>query len=115
MNVAPTEAAVEAMTFHLAVEYAARGIRVNIAAADRPVGPVADQSPDADAMRRAITAATALRRLGTAEDFAEVVAFLASPRASWSGDPRRRRAVHRLCAALAAPGGRVRRRDRGAR
>ncbi|MBH0778089.1 SDR family oxidoreductase [Nocardia bovistercoris] len=79
----PAKAAVEAMTRYLAVEYAERGIRVNTAAAGMLASPVADQFPDADAMQRAVVAATPLRRLGTPEEFAEVVAFLASPRASW--------------------------------
>lgn len=79
----PAKAAVEAMTRYLAVDYAPLGIRVNTAAAGMLKSPVADKFPNAEAMQRATIAATPLRRLGTPEEFAEVVAFLVSPRASW--------------------------------
>ncbi|MFJ4654203.1 SDR family oxidoreductase [Nocardia sp. NPDC088792] len=79
----PAKAAVEAMTRYLAVEFAEFGIRVNTAAAGMLESPVADQFPDAAAMRRAIIAATPLHRLGTPEELAAIVSFLVSPDASW--------------------------------
>ncbi|WP_225732653.1 SDR family oxidoreductase, partial [Nocardia sp. JCM 34519] len=79
----PAKAAVEAMTRYLAVEYAQHGIRVNAAAAGMLKTPVADQFPDAEAMQRAVVDATPMGRLGTPEELAALVAFLASPDASW--------------------------------
>ncbi|RDI68047.1 SDR family oxidoreductase [Nocardia pseudobrasiliensis] len=79
----PAKAAVEAMTRYLAVEFAEYGIRVNTAAAGMLKTPVAEQFPDAAAMQQAIIAATPLRRLGTPEELAGIVAFLASSDASW--------------------------------
>ncbi|MBA0050974.1 SDR family oxidoreductase [Streptomyces sp. AJS327] len=81
---APAKAAAEAATRYLAVELAPRDIRVNTASAAMLTSPVADAFPRAGAMRRAIADATPLgQRLGTPEEFAEVVAFLASDSASW--------------------------------
>ncbi|MFI9508177.1 SDR family oxidoreductase [Nocardia sp. NPDC052566] len=79
----PAKAAVEAMTRYLAVEFAEYGIRVNTAAAGMLESAVAEQFPDAAAMRRATVEATPMRRLGTPDELAAVVAFLASPQASW--------------------------------
>ncbi|MFI5782513.1 SDR family oxidoreductase [Nocardia sp. NPDC051570] len=79
----PAKAAVEALTRYLAVEFAEFGIRVNTAAAGMLKSPVADQFPDAAAMQQATIAATPLGRLGTPEELAAIVAFLASPDASW--------------------------------
>lgn len=80
---APAKAAVEAVTRHLAVEFAPKNIRVNTASAAMLTSEVADAFPRARAMQDAIVAATPLGRLGTPEEFAEVVAFLASDRAAW--------------------------------
>lgn len=79
----PAKAAVEALTRYLAVDLARYGIRVNTAAAGMLTSAVADQFPDAEAMQRAIIAATPMGRLGRPEEFAEVVAFLAGPRSGW--------------------------------
>ncbi|HET9871810.1 MAG TPA: SDR family oxidoreductase [Propionibacteriaceae bacterium] len=79
----PAKAALEALTRYLAVEFAAKGIRVNTAAAGMIHSRVADAFPDAERMQRAVIQATPMGRLGEPEEFAEVVAFLASPRASW--------------------------------
>lgn len=79
----PAKAAVEAMTRYLAVEYAPQGIRVNAAAAGMLKTPVADQFPDSGAMQRAVVDATPMGRLGTPEELAALVAFLASTDASW--------------------------------
>jgi cytochrome P450/NAD(P)-dependent dehydrogenase (short-subunit alcohol dehydrogenase family)/3-oxoacyl-(acyl-carrier-protein) synthase len=79
----PAKAAVEAMTRYLAAEFAQHGIRVNTAAAGMLESEVAGLFPDAERMQRVIREATPMGRLGRAEEFAEVVAFLASPRSSW--------------------------------
>ncbi|WP_125777417.1 SDR family oxidoreductase [Antribacter gilvus] len=80
---APAKAGLEVTTRYLAVELAPRGIRVNTAVAGMLESTVADQFPDAGSMQRTIREATPFGRLGKAEELAEVVAFLASPRASW--------------------------------
>ncbi|MCO8308815.1 SDR family oxidoreductase [Streptomyces sp. RKCA744] len=80
---APAKAAAEAMTRYLAVEFAPMNIRVNTASAAMLTSEVADAFPDAAAMQAAVIAGTPLGRLGTPEEFAEVVAFLASDRSSW--------------------------------
>jgi NAD(P)-dependent dehydrogenase (short-subunit alcohol dehydrogenase family)/3-oxoacyl-(acyl-carrier-protein) synthase len=80
---APAKAAVEALTRYLAVEYAPLGIRVNTASAAMLVSAVADAFPHAAEMQRAIADATPLGRLGTPQEFARVVAFLASEQSRW--------------------------------
>ncbi|MEU0850837.1 SDR family oxidoreductase [Streptomyces flaveolus] len=80
---APAKAAVEAAARYLAVEFAPFGIRVNTASAAMLLSEVADAFPDAGAMQHAVAASTPLGRLGTPEEFAEVVAFLASDRSRW--------------------------------
>ncbi|MFE2849539.1 SDR family oxidoreductase [Streptomyces lavendulae] len=80
---APAKAALEAAARYLAVEFAPLNIRVNTASAAMLVSEVADAFPDGAAMQAAVAAATPLGRLGAPEEFAEVVAFLASDRASW--------------------------------
>ncbi|UXY30476.1 SDR family oxidoreductase [Streptomyces sp. HUAS TT20] len=80
---APAKAAVEAAARYLAVEFAPFGIRVNTASAAMLVSEVADAFPDAEAMQAAVAASTPLGRLGTPEEFGELVAFLASDRARW--------------------------------
>ena len=78
------KAGVEALTRTLAVEWAPVGIRVNAIAP----GYIRSPAIDAAAVNGLITheglaAATPLKRLGTAEEIATVVAFLASPAASY--------------------------------
>ncbi|WP_425246810.1 SDR family oxidoreductase [Streptomyces sp. NEAU-NA10] len=80
---APAKAAVEALTRYLAVEFAPLGIRVNTASAAMLVSEVADAFPDAEAMQEVIRDATPLGRLGTPEEFAALVAFLASDDSRW--------------------------------
>ncbi|HWO59728.1 MAG TPA: SDR family oxidoreductase, partial [Umezawaea sp.] len=80
---APAKAAAEAAMRYLAVEFAPLGIRVNAASAAMLVSDVADQFPDAAEMQRVIAEATPSGRLGTPEEFARVVAFLASDDAAW--------------------------------
>ncbi|MEU3741247.1 SDR family oxidoreductase [Streptomyces sp. NPDC032198] len=80
---APAKAAAEAASRYLAVELAPLGIRVNTASAAMLTSEVADKFPDADRMKDVIARATPFGRLGTPEEFATVVAFLASDDARW--------------------------------
>ena len=79
----PAKAAVEALTRYLAVEYAALNVRVNTASAAMLVSEVADSFPRAAEMQQVVAASTPLGRLGTPDDFARVVAFLASDNSKW--------------------------------
>jgi NAD(P)-dependent dehydrogenase (short-subunit alcohol dehydrogenase family)/3-oxoacyl-(acyl-carrier-protein) synthase len=80
---APAKAAAEAMTRYLAVEFAPLNIRVNTASAAMLTGPVADAFPRAADMQEAIRESTPMGRLGTPEELATVVAFLASDDSRW--------------------------------
>ncbi|WP_432253607.1 SDR family oxidoreductase [Streptomyces sp. HNM1019] len=80
---APAKAAAEAATRYLAVEYAPLGIRVNTASAAMLQSEVADKFPRAREMQEVIARATPFGRLGTPEEFADVVAFLASDASRW--------------------------------
>lgn len=80
---APAKAAMETVTRYLAARYGPAGIRVNTASAAMLVSEVADAFPEAEAMQRAIAAATPLGRLGTPAEFADLVAFLASEQSRW--------------------------------
>ncbi|MEU8777266.1 SDR family oxidoreductase [Streptomyces sp. NPDC048606] len=80
---APAKAAAEAAARYLAVEFAPRNIRVNIASAAMLASEVADKFPESAAMQRAVIDGTPLGRLGTQEEFARLVAFLASDESSW--------------------------------
>jgi enoyl-[acyl-carrier protein] reductase III len=79
-NIGSAKAAVEALTRYLAYELGPRGITVNavspgVIATDSEVYYTGDQL---QAFNQACVRATPLRRVGTPEDVAEVVAFLAS-------------------------------------
>ncbi|WAP59238.1 SDR family oxidoreductase [Streptomyces sp. S465] len=80
---APAKAAAEAATRYLAVEFAPLGIRVNTASAAMLESEVADKFPRAQEMQEVIAKATPFGRLGTPEEFADVVAFLASDASRW--------------------------------
>jgi NAD(P)-dependent dehydrogenase (short-subunit alcohol dehydrogenase family)/3-oxoacyl-(acyl-carrier-protein) synthase len=80
---APAKAAAEAVTRYLAVEFAPLNIRVNTASAAMLESEVAGAFPRAAEMRAAIAAATPMGRLGTPEEFADVVAFLAGDDSRW--------------------------------
>jgi NAD(P)-dependent dehydrogenase (short-subunit alcohol dehydrogenase family) len=73
-----TKAALEALTRSWTAEFSPSGVRVNTVAA----GPTYTR-PDERDLYEAIGATTALKRAAQPEEIAEVVTFLASPRASY--------------------------------
>jgi NAD(P)-dependent dehydrogenase (short-subunit alcohol dehydrogenase family) len=78
------KAGVDALTRTLAAEWAAHGIRVNAVSP----GPfesrgAADRLWPSEEMEASVRAQIPLGRFGTAEEVAEVVAWLASPATSW--------------------------------
>jgi NAD(P)-dependent dehydrogenase (short-subunit alcohol dehydrogenase family) len=74
-----TKASLEAMTRAWAAEYSANGVRVNAVAP----GPVYTPSPSGPEFITSLGETTPMRRASQPEEIAEVVAFLASPRASY--------------------------------
>ncbi len=74
-----TKASLEAMTRAWAAEYSASGVRVNAIAP----GPVYTPSPSGPEFIAALGETTPMHRASQPEEIAEVVAFLASPRASY--------------------------------
>ena len=73
-----TKAAIASLTRAWAAEYSASGVRVNTVAA----GPIYTR-PAARELFDALGATTAMKRASQPEEIAEVVAFLASPAASY--------------------------------
>jgi NAD(P)-dependent dehydrogenase (short-subunit alcohol dehydrogenase family) len=78
-----SKAGVVALTKQLAVEWAADGVRVNAVAPGVIDTPMLRMMDDPEAGRAYLDARVPLRRLGRAEEVAEVVVFLASARASY--------------------------------
>src|SRR6476469_9787456 len=74
-----TKASLEAMTRAWAAEYSASGVRVNAIAP----GPVYTATPSGPEFIRALGDTTPMNRASQPEEIAEVIAFLASPRASY--------------------------------
>jgi NAD(P)-dependent dehydrogenase (short-subunit alcohol dehydrogenase family) len=74
-----TKASLEAMTRAWAAEYSANGVRVNAIAP----GPVYTPSPSGPEFITALGETTPMQRASQPEEIAEVIAFLASPRASY--------------------------------
>jgi NAD(P)-dependent dehydrogenase (short-subunit alcohol dehydrogenase family) len=74
-----TKASLEAMTRAWAAEYSASGVRVNAIAP----GPVYTPSPSGPEFITALGETTPMQRASQPEEIAEVIAFLASPRASY--------------------------------
>jgi NAD(P)-dependent dehydrogenase (short-subunit alcohol dehydrogenase family) len=74
-----TKASLEAMTRAWAVEYSASGVRVNAIAP----GPVYTPSPSGPDFIKALGETTPMNRASQPEEIAEVIAFLASERASY--------------------------------
>jgi NAD(P)-dependent dehydrogenase (short-subunit alcohol dehydrogenase family) len=73
-----TKAALASMTRAWAAEFSASGVRVNAVAA----GPVHTGGPVRELIAQ-LGSTTAVKRPASPEEIAEVVAFLASPRASY--------------------------------
>jgi 3-oxoacyl-[acyl-carrier protein] reductase len=80
-NYAASKAGLVGLARSLAKEYATRGITVNVVAP----GPIATDMLDAlpEAQRQAMAAATPVGRLGTSEEVAAVIRFLASDDAGY--------------------------------
>src|SRR5436853_623268 len=74
-----TKASLEAMTRAWAAEYSPSGVRVNAIAP----GPVYTPTPSGPEFITALGETTPMHRASQPEEIAEVVAFLASPRASY--------------------------------
>jgi NAD(P)-dependent dehydrogenase (short-subunit alcohol dehydrogenase family) len=74
-----TKASLEAMTRAWAAEYSPSGVRVNAIAP----GPVYTPTPSGPEFIAALGETTPMHRAAQPEEIAEVVAFLASPRASY--------------------------------
>ncbi len=74
-----TKASLEAMTRAWAAEYSASGVRVNAIAP----GPVYTPTPSGPEFIAALGETTPMHRAAQPEEVAEVVAFLASPQASY--------------------------------
>jgi NAD(P)-dependent dehydrogenase (short-subunit alcohol dehydrogenase family) len=74
-----TKAALEAMTRAWAAEYSANGVRVNAIAP----GPVYTPTPSGPDFITGLGETTPMHRASQPEEIAEVIAFLASPRASY--------------------------------
>jgi len=74
-----TKASLEAMTRAWAAEYSASGVRVNAIAP----GPVYTPTPSGPDFITALGETTPMHRASQPEEIAEVIAFLASPRASY--------------------------------
>jgi 3-oxoacyl-[acyl-carrier protein] reductase len=76
-----TKAAVESLTRNWALELGPRGVTVNAVAPGTTATEAVAAAPDD--FKRATIARTALGRMGTPQDVADVVAFLASDDARW--------------------------------
>ncbi|MEV6947485.1 SDR family oxidoreductase [Streptomyces sp. NPDC051172] len=75
--VGATKAAMESLSRYLAVEFAPRGVRVNVAACQVMDNRVGDMFPDAQQMKEATRKATPWGRLPTEKDLARLVVMLA--------------------------------------
>ncbi|MFM9442205.1 SDR family oxidoreductase [Streptomyces acidiscabies] len=78
-----SKAALEAMTRYLAADLGPLGIRVNTASAGLLDNSTATLFPRAEALRQVYAGAAPLGRVGTEEELARLVAFLASPQSGW--------------------------------
>jgi NAD(P)-dependent dehydrogenase (short-subunit alcohol dehydrogenase family) len=78
-----SKGAVLALTLSMAADLTSEGIRVNCVCpgtVDTPwVGRLLDAAPDPDAARRNLVARQPVGRLGTAEEIAEAIVYLAAP------------------------------------
>lgn len=81
--VAAAKGAVEALTRSLAADVAALGLRVNAVAPGLLDTPATARFVSSELGRKAMAAQYPLGRYGTAEDAAQLAAFLISPEAGW--------------------------------
>lgn len=81
-QVSASKGALEGLTKALAAEYAPK-IRVNCIAPSLTDTPLASSLLNSDQKKEANAQRHPLRRIGRAEDIANMVAFLLSPKASW--------------------------------
>ena len=79
VNYAAAKAALHGATKSLALELASRGITVNAVAPGIIAGAMSEGAFDADAIARLVP----MKRAGTPEEVAELIAFLASPQAGY--------------------------------
>ena len=79
VNYAAAKAALHGASKSLALELASRGITVNVVAPGIIAGGMSEDVFDADAIARLVP----MKRAGSAEEVAELVAFLASPQAGY--------------------------------
>ena len=75
--------AVNALTVVLAIELGKRGITVNTVAPGLTATEMTDSILQDPKLLESFTSRTVLERVGTVEDIAAVVAFIASPDAGW--------------------------------
>lgn len=78
---AATKGGVQSLTRQVAAEYGPRGVRANVIAPGAVKTPMSASTPAE--IQAAIDAATPLRRQGTPEDIASLIAFLASDESSF--------------------------------
>jgi NAD(P)-dependent dehydrogenase (short-subunit alcohol dehydrogenase family)/3-oxoacyl-(acyl-carrier-protein) synthase len=83
LAVGTSKAALEALTRHLAVEFAPLNVRVNTASCGLIDGDLANLFPQAEEMKAVMARSAPLARLATAEDLAAVVDFLTSDQSRW--------------------------------
>ena len=79
VNYAAAKAALHGATKSLALELASRGITVNAVAPGIIAGSMAEGAFDAEAVARMVP----MKRAGTPDEVADLVAFLASPEAGY--------------------------------
>ena len=77
-----SKAAVEQLTRCLAVELGPAGVRVNVVSPGMTMTPMLEGNMDQQGIEQ-VASHTPLRRVGTPEDVAEAVLFLASDQAGW--------------------------------
>ena len=77
-----SKAAVEQLTRCLAVELGPAGVRVNVVSPGMTLTPMLEANMDQQGIDQ-VASQTPLRRVGTPEDVAEAVLFLASDQAAW--------------------------------
>lgn len=78
-----SKAAIEAVTKYAAVELAAKGITVNCVSGGFIDTDALKVFPNYEEIKLTVAQRTPFRRIGTPDEVADVVAFLASPRSRW--------------------------------